>query len=242
MEAEESERRGSLRTVMSRGFTLIELLVVIVIVAILASPLLPALSKTKESAKRITCLNNLRQITLALATYSLDANGRMPRFHKWLFTKPGDLTTGALFPYLKTKPIYLCPTDGLELDRLKAQASRPASVAPTGGSLLAGGVPRGGANIRRDFSYAMNCALCHVNDLSAFLEPSKTLLFIEGNLSPNEYSGVTTPGTGAGGLALRHRKRGHLVMGDLRIEALDKKSYEKAVRSTRFWYPTDVPR
>ena len=116
-----------------RGFTLVELLVVIGIIALLISILLPALSKARESANRVACLSNIKQVSMALLMYVDSNKGFLPysapyswEFEEdWIWWELDTPTTprisrvgeGGVGPYLSLSrtntKVMLCPSDNI---------------------------------------------------------------------------------------------------------------------------------
>jgi prepilin-type N-terminal cleavage/methylation domain-containing protein/prepilin-type processing-associated H-X9-DG protein len=128
------------RPLRAAGFTLIELMVVVAIIAILASILLPAIARSKEKGRQISCLNNMRQIGIAFRLYHGDADDVFPapgskqRYgpqpEDWIWWQYGrNITNSSIARYLDgfNPKIFTCPADR---DAFDLQGKGPLPDSP----------------------------------------------------------------------------------------------------------------
>ncbi len=153
------------------GFTLVELLVVIAIISILAGLLLPVLQKARDAARKIHCMNNIRQIDSAMWEYAGDYNG--------FFTRSAHASNGLYGPTIdsrmaKTLCSYLNygPFQWDECYTAKTRGPAPVSRCPKGGF-------DGTTNLRRadgnpNFSYATTQYNTYADSNPRYGKPGKS--------------------------------------------------------------------
>jgi len=165
------------------GFTLIELLVVIAIIAILAMLLLPALEKARENARKAVCMNDLKQLLLAVNLYVNDYDEYFPAFWPGHSTMAGTTFrpcwTGLLWPkYIKNPETFVCPSPKLNWAFFPCDVHNVSSVTLGGGFCPT--IPAGYGPYAYNF-YCESCGKAGGKGykLADIKRPSKVILFCD---------------------------------------------------------------
>jgi len=184
-----------------KAFTLIELLVVIAIIAILAAILFPVFAKARERAKQSTCINNERQIGIALMTYSSDHDERLPA-SSWNNIPatndpnrdcPYDGYDLLIMPYIRSWKVFVCPSQRFLQRYTDNRLVTPPNPEPPS-------ITKGSTSYGYSWSVAGRGRL----PMSLFKDPAGTILLAENEwgwhdtFEPTQFKGKPTGQTNAG--------------------------------------------
>jgi len=205
------------------AFTLIELLVVIAIIAILAAILFPVFAQAREKARQSSCLNNEKQIGLAMMQYTQDYDETLVPYSE--FGRSGDHAfawTVVLQPYLKNTDIYRCPSndDKSVAYTYNADISREKPVTPSGPRPLSA-IPLPAQSVlfgeAQGIKYdTANPALVN-HALAFFIQPANNGTFSRRLKNPNNLAqGWETANSANEGylVADRHAQGANYIFGD----------------------------
>jgi prepilin-type N-terminal cleavage/methylation domain-containing protein/prepilin-type processing-associated H-X9-DG protein len=170
------------------AFTLIELLVVIAIIAILAAILFPVFAQAREKARAISCMSNIKQVTLAFSMYTQDYDEDMvlgvessPSSASGSYWWPS-----LLQPYIKTWNIYRCPDTG---DPLSIWSGGPYDWYPNWQSFATVGY-----NYTVLSHFNGDCANSAGHSLASVSQPAGTVAFIDSSAGTG-ITGTCTAGS-----------------------------------------------